>query len=211
MPTAAAIAGGVAAIGGSVIGSRSADKALDAQSDAADKSAAQLAAAQAQARGDLFKLFPAAQQNAQQGYQGALDVFNQTLPQQSDIYQQGNVAAQNQLINAMPQYQNAILGGAVDYSQFQPTVLEQPDYGFANQQLSYTDPFAPPPPVSSPNLIPGVGDYSPPPWNQFVGPINATTDQYGPYGQQPSTQAPGLGGQWPTFNNFKNMNLRGQF
>jgi len=210
MTWVAAAVGGAAVVG-AIAGDKASGDALDAQSDAADKSAAQLAAAQAQARGDLFKLFPAAQQNAQQGYQGALDVFNQTLPQQSDIYQQGNVAAQNQLINAMPQYQNAILGGAVDYSQFQPTVLEQPDYSFANQQLSYTDPFAPPPPVSSPNQIPGVDDYSPPPWNQFVGPINATPDQYGPYGQQPSTQAPGLGGQWPTFNNFKNMNLRGQF
>ena len=210
MTWVAAAVGGAAVVG-AIAGDKASGDALDAQSDAADKSAAQLAAATQQARGDLFKLFPAAQQNAQQGYQGALDVFNQALPQQSGIYQQGNVAAQNQLINAMPQYQNAILGGAVDYSQFQPTVLEQPDYGFANQQLSYTDPFAPPPPVSSPNLIPGVGDYSPPPWNQFVGPINATTEQYGPYGQQPSTQAPGLGGQWPTFNNFKNMNLRGQF
>jgi len=201
MPTAAAIGG--AALIGAVASDRASGDALDAQSAAADKSAAQLAAAQAQARGDLFKLFPAAQQNAQQGYQGALDVFNQALPQQSDIYQQGNVAAQNQLINAMPQFQNAILGGAVDYSQFQPTVLEQPDYSFANQQLSYTDPLAPPPPVSAPDQIPGVGNYSPPPWNQFVGPINATPAQYGPYGQQTAQTpppVPTLGGQWPIGN-----------
>ena len=142
MPTAAVI-GGSAVLG--AISSRNATKsAARAQSDAADKSAAQIAASTAKARGDLFKLFPAAQQNTQQGYQGALDVFSQALPQQANTFQAGNVAAQNQLLTGMPQFQNAILGAPVDYSKFQATQLEQPNFGFANQQLEYTDPYEPP-------------------------------------------------------------------
>ena len=42
-----------------------------------------------QARGDLFNLFPAAQQNAQQGFQGALDVFGQSVPTQTGLFQGG--------------------------------------------------------------------------------------------------------------------------
>ena len=44
----------------------------------------------------------------------------------------------------MPQFQNAILGGQVDYSQFQPTQLEQPDFSFMQgQQFEAPDPFDP--------------------------------------------------------------------
>lgn len=100
----------------------------------------------AQARADLFKLFPAAQQNVQQGFQGALDVFGQSLPAQLQAFQGGNVAAQEQLISGLPQFQNAILGGNVDFSQFQPTQLQQPDLSFFQQQLAQpVDPFAPGP------------------------------------------------------------------
>jgi hypothetical protein len=139
---AAAVAGS-AVVG--AISSRNATKAsVRASEQAGDKAAQQLAASTAQARGDLFKLFPAAQQNTQRGYQGALDVFKQALPQQAQQFQAGNVAAQNQLLAGMPQYQNAILGAPVDYSQFQATQLEQPSFDFANQQLEYTDAYAPP-------------------------------------------------------------------
>jgi hypothetical protein len=140
---AAAIAG-TAVVG--AVSSRNATKAsIRASEQAGEKSSQQIAASTAQARNDLFKLFPAAQENAQRGYQGALDVFNQALPQQAGVFQAGNVAAQNQLLAGMPQYQNAILGAPVDYSQFQATQLQQPSFDFANQQLQYTDPYAPPP------------------------------------------------------------------
>lgn len=100
--------------------------------------------AAAQAREDLFKLFPAAQQNAQQGFQGALDVFGQSLPAQTGLFQGGNVAAQQQILAGLPQFQNAILGGQVDFSQMQPTQLQMPDLSFLQQQLPQTvDPFAP--------------------------------------------------------------------
>jgi len=98
-----------------------------------------------QARNDLFKLYPAAQQNLQQGFQGALDVFGQSLPAQTQVFQQGNVGAQQQLLAGLPQIQNALLGGAIDYSQFQPVSL-QPDISFAQQQLpEFVNPYQPQP------------------------------------------------------------------
>ena len=138
---AAAIAG--AAVVGGAVSNNASKRATNAQTSANDAASRQLAASTAQAKGDLFKLFPAAQQNMQQGYQGALDVFKNTLPQQANTFQAGNVAAQNQLLAGMPQYQNAILGAPVDYSQFQATQLQQPNFDFSNQQLQYVDPYAP--------------------------------------------------------------------
>lgn len=142
MPTAAAIGG--AALLGAVSSRNSTKSAVRAQEQAGDKASSQLKDATNQARGDLSKLFPAAQQNSQQGYQGALDVFKQALPQQANTFQSGNVAAQNQLLAGLPQFQNAILGAPVDYSQFQATQLQQPSFDFANQQLQFTDPYAKP-------------------------------------------------------------------
>lgn len=99
----------------------------------------------AQARGDIQNIFPSIQQLLQQGYQGASNIFGQALPQQADTFQAGNMAAQQQIAQGMPQFQNAILGGQVDYSQFQPTQLQQPDFGFLqNQQFEVNNPFAVP-------------------------------------------------------------------
>lgn len=201
-----------AAVVGAVASDRASNKALDAQSDAADKSASQLAASQAQARGDLFKLFPAAQDNAMQGYQGAIDVFKQSTPQQMAFGQSGNIAAQNQLINAMPQYQNAILGAPVDYSQFQATDLGQPNLGFMNQQLSYTDPYRAVNPLegmtdeqiqiataTQPAAPAGTGG------GQMIGPgMGGGGKSIGP------VQAPNLTGVWPG-PNYANLNLRSAF
>ena len=169
MPTAAIIGGGVL---GAITSRNSTKSAIKSTEKAADKSSAQLQAAQAAARNDLFKLFPAAQQNAQQGYQGALDVFKQTLPQQANTFQAGNVAAQNQLLAGMPQYQNAILGAPVDYSRFQATQLQQPNFDFANQQLRYADPYAPlDRAISDPSQMPTTSQ-SYPGGSQFVGPLS---------------------------------------
>lgn len=105
----------------------------------------------AQARGDIQNIFPAAQQALQGGFQGAADIFSQAIPQQANVFQQGNVAAQQQIAQGLPQFQNAIFGNAVDFSQFQPVQLQQPDFSFLqNQQFQTTNPFAPPEPVMGP-------------------------------------------------------------
>ena len=104
MATAAAIAG--AGVLGAVVSRNATNKSVNATAEAGRLASEQLSQATQQARGDLFRLFPASQQNAQQGFQGALDVFNQALPQQAQTLQDGNVAAQNQLLAGMPQFQN---------------------------------------------------------------------------------------------------------
>jgi hypothetical protein len=131
MPTAAIIGGSVL---GAISSRNSSKKAAGA---AKDTSTAQIAAtdrATSQARGDLFKLFPSAEANAQQGSQAALDVFGQFMPQQANTFQQGNMNAQNQILAGMPQAQNALMGGAVDYSQFQPKKINF-DASMFQQQL----------------------------------------------------------------------------
>lgn len=125
-------------------------KAAKAQTQAIQQGQAFTREGVEQARQDLFKLFPAAQQNLQQGFQGALDIFGQSLPAQTNVFQQGNVAAQQQLLAGLPQFQNAILGNQVDFSALQSTQLQMPDLGFFQQQLpQFIDPFAPPPPITT--------------------------------------------------------------
>ena len=160
---ATAIAG--AAVIGAVASSKASKSAAKASGEASDTAAAETRRATAEARKDLFKLFPAAQQNAQQGFQGAADVFGQSLPAQAQAFQQGNVGAQQALLAGLPQFQNAILGNAVDFSQLQPVQQQQPDLSFFQQQLPQAfDPFSPNqgqmgpfPPSSGVGIGPDVG------------------------------------------------------
>ena len=78
-----------------------------------------------QARGDLFKLFPSAQESLTTGIQAGLDVFKQSIPQQFQSFQQGNVAAQNQLIGGLAPQRAAILGQDVPFNP-QATQLQIP-------------------------------------------------------------------------------------
>ncbi len=133
MPTAAVLA--VSAVAGAVASKKSGDKAIKASSSAADKAATQSLHSTNRAREDLARLFPQAQQSAQQGFQGALDVFGQSLPAQTDAFQQGNVGAQQAILSGLPQIQNALFGNQVDLSQMQPFQVQQPDLGFFNQTL----------------------------------------------------------------------------
>ena len=138
---ATAIAG--AAIVGSITSSKASKSATESSEKGAAAAAAETRRAADEARSDLFKLFPAAQQSVGLGFQGALDVFGQSLPAQVDVFQQGNVGAQQQLLAGLPLFQNAILGGNIDFSQLQPTQIQTPDLSFFQQQLpQFVDPFA---------------------------------------------------------------------
>lgn len=87
-----------------------------------------------QSRDDMMALYPGAQDNLNMGIQSALNLYGQSMPQQMGLYQQGNVGAQNTLINGMGQFQNAILGLPVDNSSFQPQQLSY-DTSWMQQQL----------------------------------------------------------------------------
>jgi len=113
------------------------------KADAANEAAQIIREQTEKAREDIFKLFPAAQQDLRGGFQGALDIFGQSLPAQTNVFQQGNVAAQQQLLAGLPQFQNAIFGNQVDFGALQPTQIQTPDLGFFQQQLpQFVDPFA---------------------------------------------------------------------
>lgn len=134
-----------AAIGGLVISGASAinqanqaDKALSSQERANSEARAAQQAGTEQARSDLGRLFTEAGAQGQQGFQGALDVFKDVVPQQSTIFQQGNLNAQNTLLSGLAQQQNAILGGNVDLSVLQPSQQINPDFSFLNQQQAPT-------------------------------------------------------------------------
>ena len=87
-----------------------------------------------QARGDILGLFPGSLDARNQTIQQALGILGQTLPQQLDVTQQGNVGAQGALLAGLPQIQNAILGHQVDLSGLQPQQLTF-DPSFAQQTL----------------------------------------------------------------------------
>ena len=133
---AAATVGAAAISGGAQY--LAADKAADAQKDASGRADARIREATEQARTDVNRLFPQAQERGRQGYQQALDVFGQSLPAQMDTFQQGNIGAQQAILSGLPQIQNALMGGNVDYSGFQPYQTQMPDTGFFNQQLPST-------------------------------------------------------------------------
>ena len=93
---------------------------------------------------EALPLYNSAMNNLLAGFQGGLDVFGQAIPAQQQIFQQGNVAAQEQLLAGLPQMNNAILGGPIDYSQLQATQLQTPNLDFLNQQLpAYSNPYQP--------------------------------------------------------------------
>lgn len=110
-------------------------KAAKAQTKSLEEAQRLIRQGVAEAKKDITPLFAGARQSGQQGFQGALDVFGQTLPQQAQAFQGGNVAAQQALLAGFPQFQNAILGGQVDLSGLQPFQPQLPDFSFSQQQL----------------------------------------------------------------------------
>jgi len=82
---------------------------------------------QEQSRADLMNLFPGAFDNMNMGYQSTLDMLNQSLPMQASTFQQGNMNAQNTLLNGMDPYMAALMGNPIDMSGLQARGV---DYNF---------------------------------------------------------------------------------
>lgn len=120
--------------GGAGLEADAARRAEEAQLQALREAQAFTTDATNQARRDIFDILPTSQQSARQGFQGALDVFGQSIPAQAQAFQQGNVGAQQQILSGLPLAQNAILGGQIDYNALQPVQIT-PNLGFAQQTL----------------------------------------------------------------------------
>ena len=73
-----------------------------------------------QSRGDMMGLWPGAMDNANMGYQAALDMFGQSVPQQMGAFTQGNMNAQSTLLGGLDPYMAALMGNPVDMSGLQP-------------------------------------------------------------------------------------------
>lgn len=125
---------------GGVVSNAASNKAAKATDRASQTAADTTRRMAAQGRKDVNENMAIAQQQANQGFQGALDVFGQSNPAQMDVFQQGNLGAQQALIAGLPQIQNAILGGNVDLSGLQPFQIQQPDMSFMQQTLPGTVP-----------------------------------------------------------------------
>ena len=113
-----------------------------------------------EARTGATTLFGGAQEAQRLGFQGALDIFGQSVPEQARLFGAGNVGAQEQLISGLPQIQRALLGQTVDFSQFQPTTLT-PNLAFTQQTLpqspTIAELLAPPQPAPVPQAPPFRG------------------------------------------------------
>ncbi len=72
---------------------------------------------------DVKALAPAASEARTLGFQGAFDVLGQAFPQQQQVFQQGNVGAQRQLLAGLPQQQAALLGQPTSFGGLQPIQL----------------------------------------------------------------------------------------
>ena len=122
------MSGIVASVGSSVLGAFTSDKASKRAAETAQQTSdAQLAymrESEDRARADINRLFPQATERRNQGYQQQMDFLGSALPVTLDAMQQGNVNAQQVLAGSMPQYQNAILGNAVDYGFAQPQQID---------------------------------------------------------------------------------------
>lgn len=97
-------------------------------------------------RGTLFDLFGTAQESRRGGLEGALNVFQSSIPLQAQVAQGGNVAAQQALLAGLPEIQAAILGNrAPNMAALQPTTLPF-DLSFINRGLPESAPITRPEP-----------------------------------------------------------------
>ena len=88
----------------------------------------------AEARQDVLAIAPGAERNRNMGFQSALDVFGQAVPQQLQSLKAGNLGAQEALLAGLPQMRNAIMGQNYSFTGLHPRTFEV-DQSFAQQQL----------------------------------------------------------------------------
>ncbi len=88
----------------------------------------------AQSREDINSLYPRGDQARNDSYNAALALMGQSIPEQSRLFQQGNVGAQQQLLSGVPSYQSAIMGTPYQYNM-QPMALQQSPASMFQVQL----------------------------------------------------------------------------
>lgn len=108
-----------AVIGSAVVGGVASNSASKRAAEGAEKGQDILAQSRVQGRADVNRLFPQAQASQTKGFEESRDfITGQLVPQQTQPFIGGNMAAQNQVARGLPQIQNAIMGNPVDLSGF---------------------------------------------------------------------------------------------
>jgi hypothetical protein len=107
---------------------RSAQRATQAQNQLSQQF---IKAQEGRAQDYLSGAMPRMQDATYQGFQGAADVVGSLAPQQINALQQGNVAAQQQLIQGLPAFQRALMGQPLNYNpqafqaQYNPALFQR--------------------------------------------------------------------------------------
>lgn len=118
-----------AVIGSAVIGAVGSSVAGKKAAKAAERGQDILAASRDEARADVNRLFPQAQERQGQAQRDFREFLaGQVLPQQTQPFQQGNMAAQQQVQRGLSATQAAILGLAPDLSGFQARSFAPPQF-----------------------------------------------------------------------------------
>jgi len=92
---------------------RSAQRATQAQNQLSQQF---IQAQEGRAQDFLAGAMPGMQNAVYQGFQGAADVVGSMAPQQINALQQGNVAAQQYLMQGLPAFQRALMGQPLNYN-----------------------------------------------------------------------------------------------
>lgn len=87
-----------------------------------------------QAKQEALALFGPGVDASRGGFQSALDIQAQTIPQQFQAFQQGNIDAQNLQAGGMRGFRDAIMGNPIDMDSWQPNRIPI-DTSFSQQQL----------------------------------------------------------------------------
>lgn len=170
------------------------DSAQKAQS-AANKASQKFIEEQSKlAREDAQRLFPQAEQKILAGGQAALDVYGQTLPQQTQLIQAGSSAARNAILGTG----QGNIGYTPDMSWAQQTLpaLRAPGQQWGTAQQYMPAPAQPVNPLNPAAGLTGIAPQQPPQPQQPTGINNLTPEQQAQLNQamQRITAAGGLGG-----------------
>lgn len=139
--------------------------AADVESAGYDRAAELYQQGVQEAKDEIFPAFEQASIDRLNRYNQIQQLLGGSFGPQLDVYNQGNMNAQQTIAGAAPQMANAILGGQVDYSGLQPQGI---NFNPADYLAGMGDLFAPPPaptttPTTPPVVTPPLGGGGGPP------------------------------------------------
>lgn len=138
-----AVIAAAGAVGGALISSRGSREAAEVGVEGQEAAAGISAASAAQGRRDVQSGFAGADVARESGFSDALSFLSGAPSQQIAPFQQGNVAAQQQIGRGLTQQQNALLGRPTDLSGFQARQIGRPqDFNFDLSRFGPQQPVA---------------------------------------------------------------------